>query len=130
MAVTAKAGKNGLVYISATEIEGANAWSVSIEHDSIEYTHFGNTWKRNFSGLKGFSGSVGALHDHAADVLQDAAIADTTVALLIYPDRTDNTAYYSGSAVFSFSSEASMDGPVGRSVDFTGDNTLTVTGFS
>ena len=130
MAVSARAGKNGLVYVSGTEIEGANAWSIAIEHDTIEYGHFGNEWKRNFSGLKGWSGTIGALHDQAAKVLQEAATADTAVDVLLYPDRTDGATYYNGDAIFSFSSEAGMDGAVARSVDFTGDSAVSITGFA
>ena len=130
MAFTVKAGKNGLIYVSGTEIPGANAWSISIESDAIEYSKFGDTWKGNLVGLKGWSGSIGALHDHAAKVLQDAAAAAVVVALLIYPDRTSGSTYYSGNAIFSFSSEASMDAAIGQTADFTGDGTLTPTGFS
>ena len=130
MAFTAQAGKNGLIYVSGTEIPGANAWSISIESDTIEYAKFGDTWKNNFAGLKGWSGSIGALHDQAAQVLQTAAAAVVVVALLIYPDRTDGSTYYSGNAIFSFSSDAGMDSPVGQSADFTGDGALTPTGFS
>ena len=130
MAFTAKSGKNGLIYVSGTEIPGANAWSIAIESDAIEYSKFGDTWKSNFVGLKGWSGSIGALHDQAAKVLQNAAAATIVVALLIYQDRTDGATYYSGNSIFSFSSEASMDAAVGQSADFTGDGALTMTGFS
>ena len=130
MAFTPLAGKNGLIYVSGTELPGANAWSISIESDAVEYSKFGDTWKSNFVGLKGWSGSVGALHDNAGTILQNAAAATIVVALLIYPDRTDGTAYYSGNAIFSFSSEASMDGAIGQSADFTGTGTLSATGFS
>lgn len=130
MAFTAKNGKNGLIYVSGTELPGANAWSFNIESESIEYAKFGDTWKSLFSGLKGWGGSVGALHDQAAKILQDAAAYDGTVALLIYPDRTDGATYYGGNAVFSFSSEGGMDAAVGQSSDFTGTGTPSMTGFS
>jgi len=130
MAFTPKAGKNGLIYVSGTEIPGANAWSIAIESAAIEYSKFGDTWKNNLVGLKGWSGSIGALHDQAAKVLQNAASAAVVVALLIYPDRTSGATYYSGNAIFSFSSEAGMDAAVGRTTDFTGDGALTITGFS
>ncbi len=35
-------GKNGLVYVSATEIEGANAWSIDITQDAVETPQFGD----------------------------------------------------------------------------------------
>lgn len=132
MAISVKAGKNGLIYVSGTsnEIEGANAWSLSIEHDAIAYSKFGDVWEGNLSGIKRWSGSIGALSDLGGKLLSNAAIADATVALLIYPDRTDITTYYSGSAVFSFGSEGDFGSAVGESADFTGDSTLAVCGFS
>lgn len=130
MPVTAVSGKNGLIYVSATEIVGANSWSIAVEHESIQYAVFASEWQNTLSGIKSWSGNIGAVHDQAAKLLAAAAIADATVALLIYPDRSDLSTYYSGSAVFSYSSEASMDGVVGESADFTGHSTLTQTGFS
>jgi hypothetical protein len=62
---------------------------------------------------------------------QTAVTALTTVLISIYPSRSDLTTYYSGSAVFGgFSNEAPTDGAISWSVDFTGDGTLTLTGFS
>ena len=132
MAVSVKAGKNGLIYVSGTsnEIAGANAWSISIEHDAIPYSKMGDTWEGNLSGIKRWSGSIGALHDHDAKLLSNAAVADATVALLIYPDRTDGSTYYSGSAVFSFGNEADFGSAITQSADFTGDSTLAITGFA
>ena len=122
MAITVRAGKNGLVYVSGTHSEGANAWSISIEHDAITYSKFGDTWENNLSGIHRWSGSL--------STWQDAAAADAALGILIYPNRTDLTTYYDGSAVFSAGSEASMDSPVSVSADFTGDGELTMTGFS
>jgi hypothetical protein len=133
MAFTAKNGKNGLIYVSvvssAGELPGANAWTFNIESESIEYAKFGDSFKGVFAGLKGWGGSISALHDHAASILQDAAAYDGTVLVAIYPDREDGSAYYTGSAIFSFSSEGSMDAAVGQSADFTGTGTPSVTGF-
>ena len=59
-----------------------------------------------------------------------AAVYDGTVALLIYPDSSDGTTYYSGSAIFGFGASADMSSAVGRTADFTGTGTLSATGFS
>lgn len=131
MAFTPLAGRNGLIYISGTsnEIDGANAWSLNIEHDGIPYSKFGDTWEGTFSGIKRWSGSIGGLKDTAGKLLTNAAVADAVVALLIYPDNTDISTFFSGNAVFSFSAEAGMDSPITGGVDFTGDSTLTITGW-
>ena len=132
MAFTPLAGRNGLIYVSGTtnEITGANAWSISIEHDGIPYSKFGDTWEGTFSGIKRWSGSISALKDTAGKLLTNAAVADAVVALLIYPDNTDISTYFSGNAVFSFGAEAGMDSPITATADFQGDGTLAITGWS
>ena len=128
--ITPTNGKNGLIYVSDTEIFGANAWDITIAHDATEYAVFNDEWKSNFSGLKGWSGSITALHDQATKVLATAATYDGTCALVIYPDSTDQTTYYSGSAIFGFGSSGDMSSAVGQTADFTGTGALTPTGFS
>jgi hypothetical protein len=128
--ITAMNGKNGLIYVSGTEIYGANAWDISISHDATEYAVMNDDWKSNFSGLMGWSGSITALADQASKVLQVAAVYDGTVALLIYPDSADITTFYTGSAIFGFGASADLTSAVGRTADFTGTGALTATGFS
>ena len=128
--ISATNGKNGLIYVSGTEIFGANAWDISISHDATEYNVFNDFWKNNFSGMAGWSGSITALADQATKVLLDAASFDGTVALLIYPDSTDITTYYTGNAIFGFGASADLTSAVGRTADFTGDGILTGTGFT
>jgi hypothetical protein len=130
MAIVAKHGKNSLIYINGSEVIGANAWSLSVDHEAAEYAVFGDDWKSNLSGLLGWSGSVTAWSDHDAKILQTAAVYDGTLPLLVYDDRTDNTTYYSGNAIFGFSSDAGMAAVVGQSASFTGSGELSVTGFS
>lgn len=131
MAITPKKGKNGLIYASGLELEGANQWAFNIETETIAYSVFGDTWESNFAGIKRFSGSLTALHDQAAKILQDCAMLDGTVALLLYPDRGDTATYYSGTVVMNgFGSEGAMDSAVGQTADFTGHGAPTLTGFS
>ena len=54
-----------------------------------------------------------------------------SVAVLLYPKRSDLTTYYSGNAIFTnFTHEVNADGVETTSADAEGDNTLTETGFS
>ena len=128
--ISATNGKNGLIYVSGTEIFGANAWDLAIAHDGTEYNVFNDFWKNVFSGMAGWSGSIAALADQATKVLFTAASFDGTVALLIYPDSTDITTYYSGNAVFGFGASADLTSAVARAGDFTGDGALAATGFT
>lgn len=123
-------GKNGLIYISGTEIVGANGWSISIDTDLQETPQFGDGWKKHVAGLNSWNGSVTVWDHEDSSALQDAATAGISVALLIYPVRTELTDYYAGNAIFTFSSEGGTGGAVSNTSDFTGDDSLTVAGFT
>jgi len=126
---TAVHGINGLIYISGTEIFGANSWSLAITTQSAEYIKHGDSWVDRKAGVGDWSGNLTGWHDQALDSLQDMAVARTALALLIYPLRSDLTAYYSGNAIFSFGSSSSTDAIVGISADFVSDGALAITGF-
>jgi len=124
-------GKNGLIYISGTELSVANAWSIAINQPAGAYAIFGDKWMRQDVAINDWSGSVAGYHDQDSKQLQTAATAGVAVALLIYPKRTDLTTYYSGSAVFSFSSDGAVGaGPVTGGSNFVGDGELAMTGFA
>lgn len=132
MAFTPKHGKNGLIYVSGTELPGANAWTVNIEADKADIPIFGDTGARKLKGLHNDGGSITAWHDQAAKILQNAAQADSHVSFVIYPDRNTLDDYYSGNAMFNYSSEGSMDAGISQSVDFecSDGSRMAVTGFS
>jgi hypothetical protein len=118
------------VYVSGAVIDFGNAWSVAIPHDSAEYIKFGDSWVNVLPGVNRWSGTIGATHDQDTKKLQDAATASIVVALLLYPNRSDLTTYYSGNAVFGFGHDVSVDAVSSQTADFVGDGTLTLTGFS
>lgn len=123
-------GKNGLIYISGSEITGANAWTLNIATDNVEVPQFGDTWKKRVTGMSGYSGSVTAWLHTDSKIITNAAVAGTTVAFLIYPVRTDLTDYFSGSAIFSADLGGGTSAAIGRSAAFVGNDTLTITGFT
>jgi hypothetical protein len=123
-------GINGAVYISGAILDGANAWSINIETQMADYLKFGDSWVNRLAGAKDWSGNVAAVHDQDAEKLQLAAIAGEDVSLLIYPQESDTTTYYSGRAIFSFSSEGGTDAAVAQSADFSGHGALAIEGFS
>jgi len=129
--ITAKHGKNSLVYINGSQLTGANSWSLEIQHEFAEYAGFGDTWKSILSGLQSWSGGFEAYSDHDAQILQTAVLYDGTLPILIYDDQSDGSTYYSGSAGFSsFGAEGAMDAVQTQSAEFTGDGALAVNGFS
>lgn len=123
-------GKNGLIYISGAEITGANAWILNIPQDSLETPQFGETWKKRVVGQADWSGNITAWMHTDSKVITSAATAGVSVALLVYPNRTDLTDYFSGSAIFGASMAGGVGAAVGRDGDFVGNDTLTITGFS
>lgn len=130
MAVVEVHGKNGLIYISGSELEGANTWSLRIATASAEVPKFGDAWTDREVGLNDWSGSLDSWHDQESKQLQDAAVAGVSVALLIYPKRSDLTTFYSGNAIFETDGSASMTAAVAQSASFVADGDLTMTGFS
>lgn len=123
-------GKNGLVYISGTLITGANEWRINIATESVETPQLGDTWKKRVVGHSDWSGSITAWMHDDSKVITNAAVAGTSVALLIYPKRADLTDYFSGNAIFGASMGGGSGSAVGRDGDFVGDDTLTIAGFS
>lgn len=123
-------GKNGLIYISGTEITGANAWSLNITQDNVDTPQFGDTWKKRAVGMADWSGNITAWLHTDSKVITNAATAGVSVALLIYPTRTDLTDYYGGSAIFGASMAGGVGAAIGRDGDFVGNDTLMIAGFS
>lgn len=123
-------GRDGLIYVSGTEITGANAWSLNITQDSIETPQFGDTWKKRVVGHADWSGNITAWLHTDSKVITTAATAQASVALLIYPNRDDLTDYFSGNAIFGASMAGGSGAAIGRDGDFVGDDTLTINGFS
>lgn len=123
-------GKNGLIYISGTEITGANAWALNIPTDKVETPQFGDSWKKRVVGMNDWSGSVTVWDHPDSATLQNAATAGVSVAIIIYPLRTDLTDYYNGNAIFEFSSGGDTGSAVSNTASFEGDDTLAITGFS
>ena len=128
---TAVHGINGMVYASGVHIESANAFSLNKTGEASPYRTFGASWIRRVAGPRDWTGSISGIHDQDANNLQDMVSGAGTVAVLLYPKRSDLTTYYSGNAIFTgFTHDVNSDGVETTSADFEGDDTLTETGFS
>lgn len=123
-------GINALIYVSGTELVGGNSWSLSIDPNIVKTTEFGDTWEGALKGAKAWSGNINAYDHGDSKLLVDAATAAGSVALLIYPNRSDTGDYYSGNAIFGASSDGNTSSAVNKNGAFTGDGTLTITGFA
>ena len=124
-------GYNGLIYVSGTELTGANAWSLSISQDSVETPQFGDRWKKRVVGMNDWSGNITAWLHPNSKALTTAALAGVSVAILLYPTRADLTDYFSGNAIFTgVAIDTATGAAIGRNGDFVGNDTLTITGFT
>lgn len=121
-------GKNGLVYISGTEITGANAWSLDITQPAIETPQFNDTSTKRIVALGDWSGTVDAWSHSDSKVITSAAVAGRSVTLHIYPDRSTLTAYAYGLAIFGSKNSGATNAPVARNGDFVGADNLGVFG--
>lgn len=123
-------GINGLIYVSGTELVGANSWSIDATMEAAEAPEFGDTWKKHTAGLLTWTGTLNAWDQGDESLLFDAATAGASVAILIYPDRNDLNDYYNGNAIFGASSAGDSASTVAKNATFTGDGALTITGFT
>lgn len=123
-------GINGLIYVSGTELAGANSWSLQIDPDQVETVDMGSSWKDVHKGANGASGSINAWEKTDSKLLMDAATAAGAVSFIIYPTRNVLTAYYTGNAIFGASTDGGAQSAVSKNGSFTVDGTLTIAGFS
>lgn len=122
-------GINGLIYISGIELTGANSWSLNIDQDTEETLQFGERWKSQLVGGRGYSGSIGAYQHLDSKVIHSAAVKGANVSFIIYPDKTVLGSYYYGNAVFGLASGGTTTSSVNRDGDFVGDGALGTIGF-
>lgn len=130
MATLHKHGINALVYIGGTELAGGNSWRVSVVTSNASAAYFGQKWVDVDQGVKSWSGNLTAFSESNAQLIQTAAVATTSTALLLYPDRNDTNDYYSGSAHFGMQPQSGAQARSTVDGDFVGDGALTVAGFS
>lgn len=123
-------GIDGLIYLSGTELAGANAWALNVENDTEEAIEFGDRWKDLLMGGRGFSGNVAAWMHLDSKLIHDCAVSGNPQAFLIYPDFETLASYFSGQAIFGSNASGGTGGAVARDGDFVGTGPLSIYGFS
>src|SRR5687767_10137155 len=111
-------GRRGRIYIgvasdtaSAEPIPFLNSWSLNREVDKADVTAFGDTNKVYVAGLPDASGDIGGFYDTETAQLYTAASDGLARKFYIYPDTTDTSKYFFGTAFFDFNIEASATDP-------------------
>lgn len=73
------AGKDGAVYLSATQIAYIDNFSLSIEAGTAETSQLGNQWREYIGTAKGWSGSFSGTFDYG-DASQKGIVDDLVSA--------------------------------------------------
>jgi hypothetical protein len=98
------AGRNGVIYANLTSSGSAepiaylNTYTLNFAVDTIDVTAFGDTNKVKVAGLPDASGSYAGFYDTATVQLYTAASDGMARKMYLYPDRTNASQYWSGTA--------------------------------
>ena len=120
------------VYMGAgpDKLAVASGWTINISGEECEVVRFEDTWKTLLAGVKSGSGSITAYHDQEAKILADFAQLTTDVDVLLYPDCTDATTWYSFSAFFDFEHTADVGSCQTTTAPFRVNGSVAKNGFS
>jgi len=101
--MTAIHGSGAIIYMSpgtgvAVQINEQAEYSIELDADIQDASALGSTWGNSVKGMNKWMGSASGNFDTASILLWSAATATTAQKVYIYPDRTDATKYYYGTA--------------------------------
>lgn len=122
MAKTIKHGRNGRLWLaaanggSAAPVEGKTKYTVNMSTDKVDVTSFGDTSKTTLAGLPDGSVDIEGFYDFNGDVLITAALDGLARKWYLYPDTTDMTDYFFGTATV----DATFDGSVSGAINVKG----------
>jgi hypothetical protein len=88
---------------NASPIAEGRGFKMSMPPEMLEDTSWGDTYKTYKVGINDFKGTLTKWYDDAAFVLEDAAVAHSTLKFYWYADRaaTGDYWYWSGMAALS-----------------------------
>ena len=122
-------GLAACVYVDGVKFENASGWSLGIAGEECEIVRFEDTWKQLLRGVLAGAGSITAYHDQEAKILAELAQSSTTKALILYPDCTDDSTYYTFDAWFDFEHTADVGSCQGQTSPFRVDGDIDKVGF-
>lgn len=122
-------GLAACIYIDGVKLEVASGWSIGISGEECEVVRFEDTWKQLLRGVLAGVGSITAYHDQDAKVLAELAQSSTTKALILYPDCTDDSTYYTFDAWFDFEHTADVGACQEQTSPFRVDGTVSKVGW-
>lgn len=112
-------GRRGRLYVglasdsaTAEPVTFLNSWSIKFETEKSEVTAFGDDNKVYISGLPDAQGDFAGFYDDATVQLYTAASDGAARKFYLYPDNSSTSKYFWGTAIFDFSVDGSVSGPV------------------
>lgn len=120
-------GGSVLYMIAGTAVvDGINEWSIDVTQEPTEHIAFTETWKNNYQGPMGYSGSFSGRGDDGTtqDALRAMHLAGSAIALRLHVSATE---YWNvGTALLTGQSDQlSREGIMERAWDFVGSGALT-----
>lgn len=110
------AGRNGALYMNLTSggtaepVAFLNQWTLDQATDRTDVTAFGDTTKTYVSGLPDAQGNYSGWYDNATAQFYTAALDGVARKFYLYPDRTNASQYFWGTAFVDMSIDISVDG--------------------
>lgn len=110
------AGRNAALYANLTSggtaepVAYLNHWTMDFSVDTIDVTAFGDTNKVKVAGLPDGSGTYSGWYDNATNQTYGMATDGVARKTYLYPDRTNATQYWFGTAIFDMSVDLGVDG--------------------
>lgn len=131
-------GRFGRIYIGASDSAAASpvaatkGWDLDASTDYADATAQGDQSKQSAAGLPGGSGSFEAFYETGSFAGNVFAAARDGLArkFYAYPDATDNTKYWFGTAFFSGKVSSQVDAMTTVSATFSGASDIIPVGIT
>lgn len=121
---TGISGRKGRLYAAVTSggtaepIANLTRWTLDSSSDRFDVTAFGDTTKLYAQGLPDAQGQFAGWYDTASAQLYTAATDGVARKVYLYPTTDSAGTYWFGTALFDFSIETPVDGPIAISGSF------------
>jgi hypothetical protein len=129
------AGRNGRMYVelgtgAATPVMFMESWTLNRNTARFDVTAQGDTGMVYTSGLPDAQGDYSGFLDVDAPQFYAAASDGVARKMYLYPDTTDATKYWYGTALFDFSTTSPVSGPAAVSGTWAAATDLVAVGWS
>jgi hypothetical protein len=128
------AGRNAALYINLTSggtaepVAFLSKYSINFSADRYEVTAFGDVGKAYVAGLPDAQGDYTGWYDNATVQTYTSAVDGVARKCYLYPDRTNATQYWWGTAFFDMKIDIAVDGAIDLSGTFAAASPLVKVG--